>query len=43
MTISEFVFTLAMLNVCFVGFIWIIKQIIQLCYWFYKHEENKNE
>ena len=43
MTVSEFVFTMAMLNICIVSFLWIIKQIIQLSYWYYKREEKRNE
>lgn len=43
MTLSETMFIFAMFNICFVSFIWIVKQIIQLCYWYYKREENKNE
>ena len=38
MAISEFMFVFAMLNICFVSFIWIIKQILLLCHWFYKRE-----
>ena len=38
MEISEFMFILAMLNICFVSFIWTIKQIFLLCQWFYKRE-----
>lgn len=41
MTISEFMFILAMLNICFVSFIWTIKQVILLCHWYYKREMDK--
>ena len=43
MSNSEFMFTLAMLTICIVGFIWIMKQIILLCLWFYKHEMERIE
>lgn len=43
MSNSEFMFTLAMLTICIVGFIWIMKQIILLGYWFYKHEMERIE
>ena len=38
MVVSEFMFILAMLNICFVSFIWTIKQIILLCHWYYERE-----
>ena len=43
MTVTEFLFLLTMLNICIVSFVWILKQIIQLGYWYYKREENKSE
>lgn len=41
MTITEIVFILAMLNICIVSFIWIMKQVFQLCYWICKREIEK--
>ena len=43
MPVSEFMFIFAMLNICFVCFIWIIKQIILLCHWYYKDQLRKVE
>lgn len=46
MTMLEFMCTLAMLNISIVSFIWSMKQIILMSYWFYKREMeriNKNE
>lgn len=41
MAVSEFMFILAMLNICFVSFIWNIKQILLLCHCFYEREMDK--
>lgn len=38
MIVTELVFIFAMLNICFVSFVWTIKQIILLCHWFYERE-----
>lgn len=43
MIASEFTFTLAMLNISIVSFIWIFKQTILLVHWFYKHEMERIE
>ena len=41
MAVSELLFILAMLNICFVSFIWNIKQILLLCHWFYERKRDK--
>ena len=41
MAVSEVMFILAMLNICFVSFIWTIKQILLLCHWFYERKRDK--
>ena len=41
MAVSELMFILAMLNICFVSFIWNIKQILLLCHWFYERKRDK--
>lgn len=41
MAVSEVMFILAMLNICFVSFIWTIKQILLLCHWYYEREMKK--
>ncbi len=38
MAFLEFSATSAFLSVSIVSFLWIIKQIVLLCNWFYKHE-----
>ena len=43
MIASEFTFTLAMLNISIVSFIWIMKQVILLGYWFCKREIGRLE
>ena len=39
---SEFVTTLAMLNISLVSFIWIIKQIIMLAHWAVSKEDQSD-
>lgn len=43
MAISEFIFMMAMINICIVCFVWTIKQSVLLGYWFYKCEMEKVE
>lgn len=40
---SDFFTTLAMMNVSIVCFLWIMKQVLNLCHWFYRHEEKRDE
>lgn len=43
MAIFEYMVTLAMMGISSVSFIWVIKQIVLLCYWIFKREMERIE